>query len=251
MARQRRGHGHPHRAVNRIDRIDRGHRNRHRPALPSTRSARCRSTPIQKANSGVPALPMALAPFAYTLWQRRLRFDPRRPISPNRDRFVLSAGHASMCSTRCSSSLACAPSNRTTRHVGEPAVTSTTSNGSASSTTKAPGHPEYHCDLGVGHDRAAGPGGRRPRSGWRSPPVAGGPLPPRSTSTCTRSAATAPDGGRLREAASLAATRSSTTSARSTTTTTSRSMAGPTSPMRTTSPCASRATGGHPPGRDA
>ena len=51
---------------------------------------------IQKANSGHPGTPMALAPTAYTLWQRFLRFDPDNPIWPNRDRFVLSAGHASM-----------------------------------------------------------------------------------------------------------------------------------------------------------
>src|SRR3954465_1434107 len=51
---------------------------------------------IQKANSGHPGTPMALAPVAYTLWQRFLRFDPNDPIWPNRDRFVLSVGHASM-----------------------------------------------------------------------------------------------------------------------------------------------------------
>src|SRR3954452_10459552 len=51
---------------------------------------------IQKANSGHPGTPMALAPVAYVLWQRFLRFDPTEPIWPNRDRFVLSAGHASM-----------------------------------------------------------------------------------------------------------------------------------------------------------
>src|SRR4051795_13512055 len=51
---------------------------------------------IQKANSGHPGTPMALAPLAYTLWQHYLRFDPEDPIWPNRDRFVLSVGHASM-----------------------------------------------------------------------------------------------------------------------------------------------------------
>src|SRR6266545_5287436 len=51
---------------------------------------------IQKANSGHPGTPMAMAPVAYTLWQRFLRFDPSEPIWPNRDRFVLSVGHASM-----------------------------------------------------------------------------------------------------------------------------------------------------------
>ena len=51
---------------------------------------------VQQANSGHPGTPMALAPVIYTLWQRFLRFDPDDPIWPNRDRFVLSNGHASM-----------------------------------------------------------------------------------------------------------------------------------------------------------
>ncbi|MSR32896.1 MAG: transketolase [Gemmataceae bacterium] len=51
---------------------------------------------VQKANSGHPGTPIALAPVMYTLWQKYLRFDPADPIWPNRDRFVLSAGHASM-----------------------------------------------------------------------------------------------------------------------------------------------------------
>src|SRR5512143_3592106 len=51
---------------------------------------------IQQANSGHPGTPMAMAPVAYCLWQRYLRFDPQDPIWPNRDRFVLSIGHASM-----------------------------------------------------------------------------------------------------------------------------------------------------------
>src|SRR5499427_110033 len=51
---------------------------------------------IQQANSGHPGTPMGMAPTVYTLWQRVLRFDPQDPIWPNRDRFVLSAGHASM-----------------------------------------------------------------------------------------------------------------------------------------------------------
>src|SRR5256885_16383442 len=51
---------------------------------------------VQAADSGHPGTPVALAPVAYCLWQRFLRFDPSDPIWPNRDRFVLSAGHASM-----------------------------------------------------------------------------------------------------------------------------------------------------------
>jgi transketolase len=51
---------------------------------------------VQQANSGHPGTPMAMAPVAYALWQRHLRFDPMDPIWPDRDRFVLSMGHASM-----------------------------------------------------------------------------------------------------------------------------------------------------------
>src|SRR5258707_7080001 len=51
---------------------------------------------VQQANSGHPGTPMALAPLVYTIWNRAMRFDPQDPIWPNRDRFVLSNGHASM-----------------------------------------------------------------------------------------------------------------------------------------------------------
>ena len=51
---------------------------------------------VQKANSGHPGTPLGAAPTAYTLWQRVLRYDPQQPDWPNRDRFVLSSGHASI-----------------------------------------------------------------------------------------------------------------------------------------------------------
>src|SRR3979411_2017766 len=51
---------------------------------------------VQQANSGHPGAPMALAPVAYCLWQEFLRHDPQDPLAPNRDRFVLSNGPASM-----------------------------------------------------------------------------------------------------------------------------------------------------------
>ena len=51
---------------------------------------------VQKANSGHPGTPMALAPVAYVLWERFLRHNPKNPNWANRDRFVLSNGHASM-----------------------------------------------------------------------------------------------------------------------------------------------------------
>src|ERR1700719_1947616 len=51
---------------------------------------------VQQAKSGHPGTPMALAPLVYTIWNRVMQFDPQDPIWPNRDRFVLSNGHASM-----------------------------------------------------------------------------------------------------------------------------------------------------------
>jgi len=51
---------------------------------------------VQQAKSGHPGTPMALAPLVYTIWNRVMRFDPEDPIWPNRDRFVLSNGHASI-----------------------------------------------------------------------------------------------------------------------------------------------------------
>src|SRR6202046_1525693 len=51
---------------------------------------------VQQANSGHPGTPMALAPLVYVIWNEVMRFDPQDPIWPNRDRFVLSNGHASM-----------------------------------------------------------------------------------------------------------------------------------------------------------
>src|SRR5262245_18472662 len=51
---------------------------------------------VQQAKSGHPGTPMALAPLVYTIWNRVMNFDPQHPIWPNRDRFVLSNGHASM-----------------------------------------------------------------------------------------------------------------------------------------------------------
>src|SRR5213595_842451 len=51
---------------------------------------------VEKAKSGHPGTPMALAPVTYQLWQHNLRYDPAQPMWPGRDRFVLSCGHASM-----------------------------------------------------------------------------------------------------------------------------------------------------------
>jgi transketolase len=104
---------------------------------------------IQKANSGHPGTPMAMAPVAYTLWQRFLRFDPADPIWPNRDRFVLSAGHASMLLysllhlTRVQ---AVDPDYET---LGTPAVSLDDVKAFRQLDSHCPGHPEYHLTSGV------------------------------------------------------------------------------------------------------
>ena len=56
---------------------------------------------VQKANSGHPGMPMGMAPVAHVLWTRHLKYDPAHPDWPDRDRFVLSAGHGSMLLYGC------------------------------------------------------------------------------------------------------------------------------------------------------
>jgi transketolase len=104
---------------------------------------------IQKANSGHPGTPMAMAPVAYTLWQRFLRFDPSDPIWPNRDRFVLSAGHASMLLysiLHLANVRAVDPDYET---LGEPSVSLDDIKSFRQLDSKAAGHPEYHLTSGV------------------------------------------------------------------------------------------------------
>jgi len=104
---------------------------------------------IQKANSGHPGTPMAMAPVAYTLWQQFLRFDPADPIWPNRDRFVLSAGHASMLLYSLlflTEVQAVDPDYET---VGEPAVSLDDIKRFRQLDSRAPGHPEYRWTSGV------------------------------------------------------------------------------------------------------
>jgi transketolase len=104
---------------------------------------------IQKADSGHPGTPMALAPVAYTLWQRFLRFDPADPVWPNRDRFVLSAGHASMLlySLLHLAKVAAVDSDYETS--GEPAIALGDIESFRQLGSKAAGHPEYHLTSGV------------------------------------------------------------------------------------------------------
>jgi transketolase len=104
---------------------------------------------IQKANSGHPGTPMALAPLAYTLWQRFLRFDPADPIWPGRDRFVLSAGHASMLLYSLLYLAEVKAVDPDYEVVGHPAVSLKDIENFRQLDSRAPGHPEYRWTSGV------------------------------------------------------------------------------------------------------
>src|SRR4051794_5829144 len=104
---------------------------------------------IQKANSGHPGTPMAMAPVAYTLWQRFLRFDPSDPIWPNRDRFVLSVGHASMLLYSLLHLAQVEAVDPDYEVVGEPSVSLDDIKSFRQLDSHAAGHPEYHLTSGV------------------------------------------------------------------------------------------------------
>jgi transketolase len=104
---------------------------------------------IQKANSGHPGTPMALAPLAYTLWQRFLRFDPEDPIWPGRDRFVLSAGHASMLLYALLHLVGVKAVEPDYEVVGAPSVSLDDIESFRQLDSRAPGHPEYRWTSGV------------------------------------------------------------------------------------------------------
>ncbi len=103
---------------------------------------------VQKAKSGHPGTPMALAPVAYTIWQDTLRFDPADPTWPNRDRFVLSVGHASML---LYSLLHLAGVRRIGQHgpTNEEAVSLEDIKQFRQMSSVTPGHPEYSYTSGV------------------------------------------------------------------------------------------------------
>jgi transketolase len=104
---------------------------------------------VQKANSGHPGTPMALAPLVYTLWNRVMRFDPKDPIWPNRDRFVLSNGHASMLLWSILYLTGTRAVNAEYESLGKPSVTLDDIRRFRQLDSKAPGHPEYHWVSGV------------------------------------------------------------------------------------------------------
>jgi transketolase len=104
---------------------------------------------VQKANSGHPGAPMGLAPVAYSLWQEFLRYDPEHPAWPNRDRFVLSAGHASMLLYAVLYLTGVRGSNPEYEKVGEYAVSLDDIKNFRQLDSKTPGHPEYGLTAGV------------------------------------------------------------------------------------------------------
>ena len=104
---------------------------------------------VQQAKSGHPGTPMALAPLAYTLWNRVMRFDPHDPIWPNRDRFVLSNGHASMLLWSVLHLTGTRAVNAEYERLAHPSVTLDDIRRFRQLDSKAPGHPEYHWVSGV------------------------------------------------------------------------------------------------------
>jgi transketolase len=104
---------------------------------------------VQQAKSGHPGTPMALAPLVYTLWNRVMRFDPQDPIWPNRDRFVLSNGHASMLLWSILHLTQTQAVNSDYEKLGQPSVTLDDIRHFRQLDSKAPGHPEYRWVSGV------------------------------------------------------------------------------------------------------
>jgi transketolase len=104
---------------------------------------------VQQANSGHPGAPMALAPAAYCLWQQFLRYDPEDPVWPNRDRFVLSNGHASMLLYAMLNLAGVRGVNPEYERTGEFAVTLDDIKKFRQIDSNTPGHPEYRLTAGV------------------------------------------------------------------------------------------------------
>ncbi len=104
---------------------------------------------VQKANSGHPGTPMALAPVGYTLWSQYLRYDPSKPDWPNRDRFVLSVGHASMLLYSLIHLAGIEEIDRTGKKTGHPALSLEDLENFRQLGSKTPGHPEFRHTTGV------------------------------------------------------------------------------------------------------
>jgi transketolase len=104
---------------------------------------------VQQARSGHPGTPMALAPVAYCLWQHFLRFDPQDPIWPNRDRFVLSVGHASMLLYSLLHLTGVKAVSKDYERLGEASVPLEAIKHFRQLDSRCPGHPEYRWTSGV------------------------------------------------------------------------------------------------------
>jgi len=104
---------------------------------------------VERAKSGHPGTPMALAPLVYTMWNRVMRFDPEDPIWPNRDRFVLSNGHASMLLWSVLHLTGTRAVNADYERLGQASVSLEDIRRFRQIGSKAPGHPEYHWVSGV------------------------------------------------------------------------------------------------------
>ena len=104
---------------------------------------------VEKANSGHPGTPMSLAPVAYELWQNHLRYDPADPVWPNRDRFVLSAGHASMLLYSVLHLAGVRRVDADYNVLDEPAVSLHEIEEFRQLHSRTPGHPEYRWTSGV------------------------------------------------------------------------------------------------------
>src|SRR5467141_2386525 len=104
---------------------------------------------VQQAKSGHPGTPMGLAPLIYSIWNRTMRFDPQDPIWPNRDRFVLSNGHASMLLWSVLHLTKTQAVNAEYEKLGQPSVTLDDIRRFRQIDSRAPGHPEYHWVSGV------------------------------------------------------------------------------------------------------
>jgi len=104
---------------------------------------------VQQANSGHPGAPMGLAPVTYCLWQQFLRYDPSDPVWPNRDRFILSNGHASMLLYAMLYLAQVRGENPEYERLGDFAVTLDDIKRFRQLDSKTPGHPEYRWTAGV------------------------------------------------------------------------------------------------------
>jgi transketolase len=104
---------------------------------------------VQQAKSGHPGTPMALAPLIYAIWNRVMRFDPEDPIWANRDRFVLSNGHASMLLWSVLHLIRTKAVNANYERLGHMSVSLDDIRHFRQLESKAPGHPEYHWVSGV------------------------------------------------------------------------------------------------------